>query len=156
VAICIPTFRRPDGLRRTLIALIGLAGDFAFRVVVADNDPEGGAGLSACRKLVAEGYPFPLNAVPVRERGIAQARNALVTAALDGEADFIAMIDDDAWPEPDWIERLVPLLDTTGADLAGTGIDHAYEQPPSPEVAAFNDGFRRRQAEEGIAPILYN
>ena len=157
VCICIPTFRRPLGLKRVLSELPGLVGGFAVHVVVADNDAEHREGLAVCEKLSAEGYPLPLTAVVAPERGIAQARNALVEAARTAsDASFIAMLDDDSWPASDWLAILVALLEATGADMAGPTIACAYETEPDADVAALNQSFRRRSATEGRVPILYN
>ena len=50
--------------------------------------------------------------------GIAQARNCLVEHALrDEKAGFIAMIDDDEWPDKSWLEEFLALQRQTGADL---------------------------------------
>jgi hypothetical protein len=43
VAVCVATYRRPDGLARLLDGLAALTGDALVRVVVNDNDPEGPA-----------------------------------------------------------------------------------------------------------------
>lgn len=157
VCICIPTFRRPLGLKRVLSELPGLAGGGSIHVVVADNDPEHGEGLAVCRDLIAGGYPLPLTAVAAPERGIAQARNVLVRTALaDADAAFIAMLDDDSWPESDWLAILVALLDTTGADMAGPAIACSYEMEPDADVVALNQSLRERGSAEGLVPILYN
>jgi GT2 family glycosyltransferase len=34
-----------------------------------------------------------------------------------GDAQFIAMIDDDEWPDPDWIEELLKAAHASGADV---------------------------------------
>ena len=53
----------------------------------------------------------------VAERGIAQNRNALVAAALDrSEMQFLAMLDDDEWVEPDWLDALLATQAHFGAD----------------------------------------
>ena len=67
--------------------------------MVADNDVDGIEGLTAAREIAAAGYPFPLTAIAVSERGIAQTRNALVeTANAASDPTFICMLDDDSWP----------------------------------------------------------
>ena len=82
VCVCIPTYKRPLGLTRLLRELPGLTGDFEIHVVVADNDAEGTEGLTAAREIATTGYPLPLTAIAVSERGIAQTRNALVETAI--------------------------------------------------------------------------
>jgi GT2 family glycosyltransferase len=62
-------------------------------------------------------YRWPLKAVIEDARGIAQARNRLVTEALASDAHFIAMIDDDEWPEEGWIDELLRAQKLFQADL---------------------------------------
>jgi len=157
VCICIPTFRRPLGLRRVLSELPRLTGDLSIHVVVADNDAERREGSAVCEELIADGYPLALTPVVATERGIAQARNVLVDVALvTCDAPFIAMLDDDSWPASDWLDILVALLDNAGADMAGATIACSYETEPDADVAALNESLRQRGSTEGRVPILYN
>ncbi len=156
VSICIPTFKRPLGLRKLLLELPGLTGDFEINVVVADNDADGSEGLAAARELAASGYPLPLTAIVVGERGIAQVRNALVETALASRPEFICMLDDNSWPAPDWLEILHAILETTSADMANGIIAHHYESEPPPEIAALYAAMRKRNWSEGRIPILSN
>src|SRR5262245_2823595 len=115
VLVCIPTFKRPRMLRRLLDALAVLETDADVRVLVADNDAQGHAGFDLCHTLT--GYRWPLCAVIAPERGIAQVRNVLIEQALKTDAQFIAMIDDDEWPQADWIAQFLAYARQTGADL---------------------------------------
>jgi succinoglycan biosynthesis protein ExoM len=124
VVICIPTFRRPRMLKRLLDAVAALKTHAAICVVVADNDAEGHAGLDLCHALT--GYPWPLTAVIAQKRGIAQVRNSLIEQALKTDADFIAMIDDDEWPQPDWIDQFLITAHATKADVLQGSILFGY------------------------------
>src|SRR6185312_15855107 len=73
-------------------------------------------GFDLCERL-APSYPWPLRAVIEEHRGIAQARNRLVGEALKSDAQFLAMIDDDEWPEPGWIREFLKAQRITGADV---------------------------------------
>ena len=115
VVICIPTFRRPVMLGRLLDAIARLKTEARICVVVADNDPEAHAGFNLCLSL--KSYPWPLTAIITAKRGIAEARNALVAEALNTQARFIAMIDDDEWPQEDWIDQFLAAAQATGADV---------------------------------------
>src|SRR5581483_10580852 len=108
IAVAIPTFRRPRSLRRLLDAVAAIETRADVHVIVADNDAGGREGLAVCERLREQGYRWPLTAFAVPERGIAQVRNALVQAALaDSGSEFIAMIDDDEWPEPQWLDAFI-------------------------------------------------
>ena len=142
VVIAIPTFRRPKSLKRLLDAIAALETKAHIAVLVADNDAAGQAGMALCRSLVP-GYRWPLQAVVAHQRGIAQARNVLIEQALHHpDAGFIAMIDDDEWPEPGWIDEFLKTAHRTGAGLLqgsilfGDVAGHADIRRPSGPVMA--------------------
>jgi glycosyltransferase involved in cell wall biosynthesis len=116
VTICIPTFKRPKSLKRLLDAIATLRTDASISVLVADNDAEFHAGLDLARQM-APHYRWPLRAVIAEKRGIAQVRNTLIAHALADRPQFIAMIDDDEWPSPEWIDQFLSCAYATGADV---------------------------------------
>ncbi|MBN9553124.1 MAG: glycosyltransferase family 2 protein [Alphaproteobacteria bacterium] len=70
-------------------------------------------------------------------RGIAQVRNRLVAEALKSDAQFLAMIDDDEWPEPGWIREFLEAQRITGADVLQGSIlfAHKGDRPkPVPDI----------------------
>ena len=115
VVIAIPTFRRPKSLARLLDAIARLKTDASLSVLVADNDVEAHQGFDLCARLVPS-YRWPLKAVIEDGRGIAQVRNRLVAEALKSDAGFVAMIDDDEWPDENWIEELLRAQHAVHAD----------------------------------------
>lgn len=153
VAVAIPTFRRPNGLARLLDALARLETDAAVEVLVADNDAEGREGLALCDRM-APSYRWPLEAILVEERGIAQARNGLVAHLLaHSDAPFIAMLDDDEWPRADWLEGFRRVQRQTGADALRGTILRAFEAPPSPQAALLLHADYSR-APSGLTPMI--
>jgi GT2 family glycosyltransferase len=131
VLIAIPTFRRPAGLARLLHALGGLETGARVRVLVADNDSEHREGMTVVQRFVAQSWRWPLEAIRVPERGIAQARNALVARALErDETNYIAMLDDDEWPEPRWIEEFLAVARRTEADALHGAVMPSFEIVP--------------------------
>lgn len=116
VVICIPTFRRPRSLARLLDAIAVLETDADIAVLVADNDAEGRAGFDLARTRAA-GFRFPLRAVIAHQRGIAQVRNTLIAEALKEAPRFLAMIDDDEWPDARWITAFLRAAEETGAGV---------------------------------------
>jgi GT2 family glycosyltransferase len=115
VIVCIPTYKRPKSLKRLLDAIAALETSADVRVLVADNDAEGHAGHDLCHNM--PGYRWPLTAVIATMRGIAQVRNCLIENALKTDARFIAMIDDDEWPSPHWIDEFLKTAHETRADV---------------------------------------
>ena len=107
-------------LARLLDAIARLETSARISVIVADNDAEGHAGQDFCRGLNT--YRWPLTAVIAEQRGIAQVRNVLIGEALKTNADFIAMIDDDEWPEAGWIDAFLKGAAETKADVLGGSI----------------------------------
>jgi succinoglycan biosynthesis protein ExoM len=163
VVICIPTFRRPKMLRRLLDTIAALDTQADVSVLVADNDAQSHAGFDLCGVLTD--YRWPLTAVIAHSRGIAQVRNTLIQVALSTNAKFIAMIDDDEWPQADWIAQFLTAAHHTGADvlqgsilfgLEGAADGHGDIRRASGPVAmlqgAGNLLIRRTVLEEMTAP----
>lgn len=126
--VAIPTFRRPDSLGRLLRAIARLATP--VHVIVADNDPDRGDGIALVASLRDGGFPHTIEAIAVPDRGIAQVRNALVKQAIARpETAFIAMIDDDEWPSPDWLEGLLRVRAELGAHVVGGPVIRRFEHP---------------------------
>jgi len=115
VILCIPTYKRPRMLARMLDAVARLETGHDLRVLVADNDAGDHAGLDLAQSL--SGYRWPLATVIAEKRGIAQARNTLIEHALKTDADFIAMLDDDEWPDPRWLDAFLAAARETRADV---------------------------------------
>ena len=131
VTVAIPTFRRPKGLERLLLALGNLETDLRPNVVVADNDAVGREGFAVVERLRTAGYRWSLDVIVVAERGIAQARNALVgRACATGAFDFLAMLDDDEWPEPCWLDAFLRVARDTGAHALHGAIVPEFEIAP--------------------------
>jgi len=116
VVICIPTFKRPQSLKRLLDAIAVLETRADVAVLVADNDAEGQAGFTLANAM-APGFRFPLRAVIVHSRGIANVRNTLIEEALKDAPRFLAMIDDDEWPEANWLDGFLRVAEETGAGV---------------------------------------
>jgi succinoglycan biosynthesis protein ExoM len=116
LAICICTFNRPEGLRRLLEGLDGQIFSATaipqILLIVVDNSPNGDA-KQACE---SGQRTWPLRYLHEPQPGISYARNRAL-AAVPKEADFIAMIDDDEVPEPDWLDQLLLAQTRSGADI---------------------------------------
>jgi len=130
VALCVVTYRRPAGLARLLDALQNLRlpeGAPDVRLVVVDNDPEASA-RGVCDG-VAAGLPFSIRYLVEKRRGIPQARNAALGAVL-GTADFVAFVDDDEVPEPDWLAELLRVQRAFDADAVTGPCLPRFDAPP--------------------------
>ena len=154
VTVAIPSFRRPIGLKRLLLALEKLETKANVRILVADNDAERREALALCQDLRADGYRWPLECVVAPERGIAQARNALVEHVLaNGPADFIAMLDDDEWPEPGWLDAFLAVQQATNADALHGAVLRDFEQEPG-TWASSSHGIAPLRGITGVIPMI--
>ncbi|MCJ2094660.1 glycosyltransferase, partial [Methylobacterium sp. J-072] len=109
LCICICTCERPAGLALLLRAIdrqrLGSLADSALRILVVDN------GRSDAAIPVVEAYRnegrFPITYAREPVRGLAAVRNRSLAAAHALGADWIALIDDDEVPDPDWLRSLL-------------------------------------------------
>lgn len=133
VAVCICTCERPTLLARALAAvrrvdLTDLNRDGIILIVV-DNKPDGQA-RALCASLRSS-LPMPLLFVEEPRRGISFARNRAIAVARAEDVDFVAFIDDDDLPHPDWLGNLMRRQRDTGADLV-FGFWHLPSDLPLP------------------------
>lgn len=130
VAVCIPTFRRPEGLARLFEGLNALAfaaqPEPAAVVVVVDNDAEGSAA-AVCEAWRGR-LRWPLVYEHEPRRGLSYVRNAAIAAAR-GRAAFIAFIDDDEVPEPRWLDELLRVQAEHDADVVSGPVPGRFEGP---------------------------
>ena len=137
VIVAIPTFRRPERLRYLLEALNRQSTNRRIGILVADNDADKRQGQMVVNRLVPGTFRFPIHAIVVERRGLASIRNALLAEALQSPSvRHVAMIDDDEWPDPDWIESLVSMQEQTAADIVGGPVYAAFETRTSASLAA--------------------
>jgi succinoglycan biosynthesis protein ExoM len=119
VAVCICTCDRAGPLARALAVLERVElGDLApedVMVLVVDNRPDGRA--RAVCESVGPRLPVRLDLVEEPTPGISFARNRAVAEARARGAGFVAFVDDDDLPRPDWLWQLVRKQRETGADL---------------------------------------
>lgn len=103
ISVCICTFKRPGMLARALRETLSqeARGRFSFEIIVVDNDFKRSAeeavkniGKEAERKILYECEP---------EQNIALARNRAVANA---KGNYIAFIDDDEYPQKDWLSNM--------------------------------------------------
>jgi succinoglycan biosynthesis protein ExoM len=128
VTVCICTFRRPALLLRLLEALTHqrTEGRFTFSVVVTDNDPERSA--QALVGAFADRSTMPLAYSAEPRMNIALARNEALRHAT---GDFVAFIDDDEFPQPDWLMTMLATCERfQAAGVLGPVRPHFDKAPP--------------------------
>jgi glycosyltransferase involved in cell wall biosynthesis len=148
VSICIPSYRRPEGL----YALLGALDALEFRgeapeiqLVIVDNDADGSA-WPVCEDA-RRWLRHPLRYVVEKRKGIPIARNAAVAAGRD--AEWIAFIDDDETPEPGWLDALLRAQREHDADVVTGPVTPRFEREPPPWLVegGFFESLQHRSGE---------
>lgn len=107
ICVCICTYKRPHLLAKLLTALDDqhTANLFSYSIVVVDND------VSESARTIVETFKqkssIDIDCFVEPEQNISLARNKAVENA---RGDFIAFIDDDEWPESNWLLNLLKTM----------------------------------------------
>jgi glycosyltransferase involved in cell wall biosynthesis len=128
ITVCICTFRRPGLLKRLLEKLEEqrTGGHFTFSIAVCDNDV--GQSAASVVSALTERMTVEISYSSEPRQNIALARNKVLG---DARGDFIAFIDDDEFPAPDWLEKLYAACQTyKAAGILGPVRPHFDEPPP--------------------------
>ena len=134
VTVAIPTFRRPEGLRRAVES--ALAQTVSVRVLVVDNDPSGSA-RGYCGGVAGVSYIHEPRA------GVSHARNAALEAV---DTRYVFFLDDDMRAGPDCIETLLGALKRWEAGVASAAVK-AVMPSASPLDMAMQPFFSRDRDE---------
>jgi GT2 family glycosyltransferase len=107
VSVVVCTYNGSATLRRCLEGLAGLRYP-RYEVIVVDDGSTDGCADIASR--------FDVRLIRTENRGLSAARNAGLAAA---RGEIVAYIDDDAWPDPDWLRFLAVTFRSTSHAAAG-------------------------------------
>ncbi|RME42472.1 MAG: glycosyltransferase [Caldilineae bacterium] len=170
ISLIIPTRNRRARLLRCLDAVAAQTHPATdIEVVVVDDASTDGTPLAVKSWRVARQPPFPVKVISLpRRRGAATARNAGIAAS--GGA-WLAFLDDDCLPRPDWLAQLatrmaqgdvdgvggrICLPDGESGGLAGAYMRRHrwYEQPPLrdglPDFLLTGNALYSRRALEAV------
>ncbi|RLP68957.1 glycosyltransferase family 2 protein [Mycetocola reblochoni] len=146
--VAVLTYRRPREISAILPALVAQLGTvpegWGARVLVIDNDPDGGAEetVDAVRRRLVGGEDIGYRHEPTP--GIAAARNRALDTALAEDADVLIFIDDDERPQEGWLAALLAAHERyRGAGVAGP-VESTFEAEPDAWVRAGRFFERRR------------
>lgn len=133
--VCIPTFRRPIWLARTLASLVEQVTVFPFAIVVVDNDAANPAGARYAREFLAT-TDLPFLVLTEEQQGNCYAINRAFGEAMAAfpEAEFLLMIDDDEMALPGWLAAMVGTARRESADIVGGPVVREFEVPVSDAV----------------------
>jgi succinoglycan biosynthesis protein ExoM len=122
VAIC--THNRPRQLAALLDGLLAQSHpDFA--VIIANNGTE-----AASEVLTPYRDHLRITYRHITQTGVVAVRNLALQIGLDQGCDFLAFIDDDEVPVPDWLAALLRKQAETGADLVFGPVLATYHGTP--------------------------
>lgn len=124
ITVCIATYKRPKLLAFLLQRLDQLHTEdlFTYSAVVVDNDAAGTARatVDTCRAHVKFALVYDVEP----QRNIALARNRAIGHS---RGEFVAFIDDDEYPHPEWLLRLFKTLREYNADIVHGYVQAYYE-----------------------------
>jgi succinoglycan biosynthesis protein ExoM len=124
INVCICTYKRSEFLKRLLNDLRHQAtgGQFTYSIVICDNDH-----LRSAEPLVADFAATSNIAVKYcvePQQNIALARNR---AVQNTTGDYVAFIDDDEFPESNWLQTLFAACEKYGVDGVLGPVRPAFE-----------------------------
>lgn len=156
VVIAVATYRRPVYLDALLDAIARLEVTATVSVVVCDNDAIDAAGTDVVARRVADGgFPFPLHSIAEPTRGISYARNRLFDLiCANMPCTYIALIDDDERPSPQWLSHLLSVAEQTGADIVGGPVASEFLDPDVQHSIRNCAQFRPKQRPTGPVDVV--
>lgn len=122
VSVCLCTFRR-QSLTATLEGLARqvLPSEVKLDVVLVDSDRAGSAQIQI--EQARARLPLSIRNFVAERPGVAEARNKAVSEAT---GDWLAFIDDDEVPAPDWLSQLLACADASGAQVVFGTVNPIY------------------------------
>ncbi|MFZ0962216.1 MAG: glycosyltransferase family 2 protein [Terriglobia bacterium] len=130
IAVCIPTYKRPEGLRRLLAALATQEALPSRQITIVVVDNEGSPQSRAICDEFASKLKYPLRYCCELRRGLSHVRNKAVEFVAEF-ADALAFIDDDEVPSQGWLKHLADCQQAYGADaVSGPVVPHFMSEVP--------------------------
>lgn len=120
LAIGLCTYKRLPSLIR-LLDHVAVAAEHAGQlptIIVVDNDGQD-PGVSDAVLEFSKRSGLPARYRIETKPGISAARNAVFDEAQGLGVRFMAMIDDDEWPSPDWLSQLLKVQSETAVAVIG-------------------------------------
>jgi glycosyltransferase involved in cell wall biosynthesis len=148
IAVCVLTYKRPDGLAKLLDALTrqhhAPERPHALSVVVVDNDAAASASDVAASFTGTGAYD--LHYVVEPRQGIPLARNRALDS-VPPVTDLVCFIDDDEWPVDEWLDAMLEVRAGTGADCIYGPVEPVYPANPPPFFVRARVFDRKRNAD---------
>ena len=144
INICICSCKRQKSLENCLLKLreIEIPPDVTILVSIVDNDPERSA--EQVYYNISEHPHLSFYYFHESRRGIPFARNRAISESCSLNADIVVFIDDDEWPEVDWLIHLYGYYKHSPKDIIVSGhvISDLPDDTPDEIRLLFNKRFR--------------
>lgn len=154
VCLCVPTFRRPVGLRKLLshVEQLNYAGPLS--IIVVDNDAELHAGADVVEQM-RTGFRFSLTGRLESQRGHTYAYDHAFVAACRApdSPDFIAVLDDDEYPDPNWLTEMVNVALRYDVEIVGGPVFPVFDTPD--HWLAKSGLYLPTRYQTGRVPMIY-
>lgn len=154
VCLCVPTFRRPVGLRKLLshVEQLNYAGPLS--IIVVDNDAELHAGADVVEQMRTR-FRFSLTGRLESQRGHTYAYDHAFVAACraSDSADFIAVLDDDEYPDPNWLTEMVNVALRYDVEIVGGPVFPVFDTPD--HWLAKSGLYLPTRYQTGRVPMIY-
>lgn len=132
LAVCIPTYKRPDMLRKTITSVVqgNLMGSNInqVQIIVVDNDAERTAEVTVGDLIGVLPDNYKLHYSNFPQKGLSNVRNELLSIALRLNPTYVVFIDDDEYASGNWLKELVSTLTSNKADVVVGPVISVFEQ----------------------------
>ncbi|QUS38553.1 glycosyltransferase family 2 protein [Tardiphaga alba] len=152
--VCVPAFRRPEHLLRTLASVQAQRTSHRFAVVVVENDA-GRTSISTALNFF-ESSKLPGACVVETQQGNCHAINAAFATAMAQfpNAEMLLMIDDDEIAAPDWLHRMIEAAISSDADVVGGPVFPQFDDVTKRDLSR-HPAFCPAYMSSGPVPIIY-
>lgn len=153
LAVTVPTFKRPEQLIMTLQSIVLQVSAHNGVIIVMENEAENREGAKAATRYMAANNINGLVIVVITP-GNCNAYNGGWRTVKEHfpNVSHIAVLDDDETAHADWLDQLMEVQSTSGADLVG-----GPQSPVLPENMSgpVHPVFRPPYKQTGMVPMLY-
>ncbi len=102
----------------------------SLEIIVVDNDADAQQGAAVVGEM-AQAFRFPLRCVVEPRRGHTYAYNRAFGLACRAAStpDYVAVLDDDEYPDPRWLSAMIQVALDYSVDIVGGPVSPVFEQP---------------------------
>ncbi len=130
IAIGICTRQRNALLRRLLKSIVAQPKplNYDVKIIIVDNNDT----PTVTDEIIGLSLEFPVELIHEPKAGLVYARNRVLTAATQADADWLIGVDDDEWVAPDWLEQFIIGIETLDAPIIVAAKNVEYPSDTTP------------------------